>query len=94
MSIELPPEPLIPVYAIEDALAFRCPFCRRIHWHGRADATLGEITHRGAHCVRKSSPLRAKGVALLIVGELPSTRALPRWGVAAIVSLNQKVAER
>lgn len=94
MSLGLPPEPLIPVYAIEDALSFRCPFCRRLHWHGRAGAAIGDITYRGAHCIRKTSPLFAKGVSLVIVAEVKGSRGVPRWSAEAIVNLNKKAGAR
>lgn len=93
-AVALPAEPLIPAYLNEDAIVFRCPFCRcRIHVHGRSDAAIGTITHRGAHCLPRS-PLHGKGITLLIVGEVTATRKLPRWTAEAIAEINRNVVDR
>ena len=39
--------------------SFRCPFCKRDHWHG------GTPGHRGAHCSDPRSPYYERGYILI-----------------------------
>ena len=29
----------------------RCEFCRNKHIHGSADAKIGDVVHKGSHCI-------------------------------------------
>jgi hypothetical protein len=45
---------------------FFCPFCRSYHQHGGEPDARGEIGHRGAHCLKLTSPYRATGYILKV----------------------------
>ncbi len=51
----------------DDQLRAWCTHCRHYHVHGRADAPVGTLTHRVAHCWVPRSPYEPGGYMLLVV---------------------------
>jgi hypothetical protein len=82
-------DPFIPAFRIRKgsscAVCFRCPSCGRVHAHGCADGY--PIQPRGSHCPRPE--LGWTSYRLIVVGEISSTRMLPRLSVADIRNFNQ-----
>jgi hypothetical protein len=69
-----------------------CPACRGIHYHGAADAQVGQRLRRGIaeHCSARL-PL-ASGYALVLLGWVSSPNAVPKLSLSEVLAASACLA--
>ena len=84
--------PIIPAFRMRGTrsrlIAFRCPFCSRVHTHGCGNGR--SVQWRGSHC--QNGAMNGKNFRLLVIAEVASERMLPKPSIADIVALNAALA--